>query len=1255
MRNRFTRSLFLLGVLFVLSFVSSAGAASTPMTNNRHVFINVANDAGVKYNMDCAAYSSTYPLCSDNTYFMKADGGGLNSNWMSEVPITVKATGAAHVNSVSTADNTYTGRIYLYDDGGRGFTDNTILLLSVKGPIADDFSVKIKSSGYTWTPATAGVYNPTFPTTHATGTVGTTSPYIGLPIQGVGLTYQPEVLNETFTKADFIYGPQVYRPGPGTLGTWSLPFYPSQTVSDPTSQEYLMFIDLKAGPLGVTATSSGVLDDGSSVQNNGAVVVDYTITNMHGVAAFNMYGWASAANQGEGISFTNPTTNGYTISYTGLPVAGVTYSPSGPYKSGTNVTITADFSRYLLDSPVPTITMGGGVSLTDTMTKVDPNHYSYTYTVGSGNSDVNVSFNGTDTASNPLTFTPSSGATFTIDNTPPTVASATPAAGATGVANDGAVTVVFSEAVDPSTVTPGTFSVNGVTGSVSYDSTTKTARFSPAATLANGTLYTVAINGVKDLAGNAIDPVTWTFTTSLVTATVTLSNLNQTYDGTAKTPTVTTVPSGLSVILTYNGNSAAPVNSGSYAVAATVNNSPYQGSATGTLTIAKASQSMGSITFGSSTLAAGATTTASATATSGLSPVFSSLYTDICTVSGSTVTGVAIGTCTIAANQPGDLNYNQAAQVTGTITISQGTQTIGAITISPDPLTAGHASTVSAIASSGLCVTLKSTTPSVCTISGTTVTGVKVGTCKITADQAGNASYSPAARVMASFPVGKGSQTIGALTFTPAAVTMGKTTKVSATATSGLKVTFTTATPSVCRVSGATVTGVKAGTCTIAAKQSGNTNYSAASQVTQDITIDKKSQTIGTLKFSPAYVSVGKTTKVSAKATSGLAASFSSLTSDICTVSGTTVTGVAAGTCVIAADQAGNATYDAAGQATGSITTDPALALTISALPDGAVATSTSLNISGSVTNPARFKTLKVNGTTVKPDTDGFFTYPLQLIAGSNGITITASNKLGENASDTRSITLNASSLKLTADSLPDDATSSGNYVTVTGTVTTASGEVDPTATVTWSVNGAPAQSAALTDSAYTFTAGLESGMNTILITAATTSGSESRIKRTVYSQQPFSLSVTDPAIDVRTVKKTYILAGKVSGNSTPVTVTVGFNGKTYTPAVTGDGSFTQQVTFGSAKLYQAVVTAVDQNGGSQTVRRNFLHTPASSYTSSAVNLAKRIALGSVKPTAAQIRKLDVAPMVNGVSVGDGVIDMEDVTIIQNIVQGLIK
>lgn len=69
------------------------------------------------------------------------------------------------------------------------------------------------------------------------------------------------------------------------------------------------------------------------------------------------------------------------------------------------------------------------------------------------------------------------------------------------------------------------------------------------------------------------------------TASITLGNLLASYDGSQKTATATTIPVGKTVMFTYNGLSTAPSNIGSYAVAAVIADSNYQGSASGTLQI----------------------------------------------------------------------------------------------------------------------------------------------------------------------------------------------------------------------------------------------------------------------------------------------------------------------------------------------------------------------------------------------------------------------------------------------------------------------------------------------------------------------------------------------------------------------------------------------------------------------------------------------------------------------------------------------
>jgi hypothetical protein len=85
--------------------------------------------------------------------------------------------------------------------------------------------------------------------------------------------------------------------------------------------------------------------------------------------------------------------------------------------------------------------------------------------------------------------------------------------------------------------------------------------------------------------------------------------------------------------------------------------------------------------------------------------------------------------------------------------------------------------------------------------------------------------------------VGQVSQSIGTISFAPATLTVGGSSSVSATASSGLAVSFESLTPSKCSVTSGTVTAITAGNCVISASQAGNSNFAAALPVTQGINV----------------------------------------------------------------------------------------------------------------------------------------------------------------------------------------------------------------------------------------------------------------------------------------------------------------------------------------------------------------------------------------------------------------------------------
>ncbi len=283
-------------------------------------------------------------------------------------------------------------------------------------------------------------------------------------------------------------------------------------------------------------------------------------------------------------------------------------------------------------------------------------------------------------------------------------------------------------------------------------------------------------------------------------------------------------------------------------------------------------------------------------------------------------------------------------------------------TITSNPVGINCGTTCSANFNLGTSVTLTATPATGYSFSAWGGACSGTGACVVTMNSAQS--------VTATFIVVKANQTISF--GTAPAVVFGGSGMVSATGGgSGNPVVFSSSTTGICSTSGtngSTVTGLAAGNCVIAANQAGNANYNAAPQVTQTISISKANQTIA-FKAAPS-VFVGGTGTVSATGGgSGNPVSFTSQTKAVCTVSGNTVTGVAAGACTIAADQAGNDNYNAATLATQTLTvTSQPVALTvINANPTGGTVTSADSGINCGATCSANYTQNQIVTLTATP------------------------------------------------------------------------------------------------------------------------------------------------------------------------------------------------------------------------------------------------------------------------------------------------
>jgi hypothetical protein len=481
----------------------------------------------------------------------------------------------------------------------------------------------------------------------------------------------------------------------------------------------------------------------------------------------------------------------------------------------------------------------------------------------------------------------------------------------------GPIPLSASDSTSPNSGNPIIFSVLSGPATVSGNSLiiTGAGTVKIAADQAGNTDYAAATEVIQTL---TVNPATLTVTAdnkSIVYGAA-LPNYTATITGYVNSDTIAVV-SGAPAFTT---TPATPSTVGGYPIApalGTLSAANYTFVfVNGTLAITQAAQTI-TFTLPSPVTYGVAPITLTATGGGSTSPVVFSLVSGPATLSGSTLTITGAGPVVVNANQAGDTNYTAAAQVQQTLVVNQATLTVTAAspTITYGTAVPAYTAAISGYVNSDTSAVV-SGAPSLTT---TPATPSNAGTYPITAAIGSlSATNYTFAFVPGTLTINQATQTIS---FTlPSPVTYG-TPPITLTATggaSGNPVTFSIVSgPGSITGSILTITG--GGTIVVAANQAGNTNYSAATQVTQTLLVNPEAQTINfTAPASPVTYGNPPITLV-ATATSGLPVVFSVL-SGPGSITGNTLTITGGGaTILVAADQAGNANYAAAPEVTYSI------------------------------------------------------------------------------------------------------------------------------------------------------------------------------------------------------------------------------------------------------------------------------------------------------------------------------------------------
>jgi hypothetical protein len=308
--------------------------------------------------------------------------------------------------------------------------------------------------------------------------------------------------------------------------------------------------------------------------------------------------------------------------------------------------------------------------------------------------------------------------------------SGSPSTFAAGTIYRATITLTPTSGYTLSGVSANFFRVSGASSaSHDADSGVITAIYSATAT----TISVAAIAGVTAPVTGAT-PVSTTTAGTGYTGTVSWSGSPATFaPGTSYTATITlTVPIAFELDYTLTGVIA---NFFTVAGATTVTHSANSGVIRAVFpATAKSTQTItftdpADITYGQSP------SSLSATSTSSLTVAFTTATSDICTVSGTTLTILSAGTCTINANQAGNANYEAAIQVVQSFTIEKATPSLSNFAdLSKYVGDASFTLTAPTVANSlSGTFTYTSASPPTATISGATLTLGSAGTSLITA------------------------------------------------------------------------------------------------------------------------------------------------------------------------------------------------------------------------------------------------------------------------------------------------------------------------------------------------------------------------------------------------------------------------------------------------------------------------------------------------------------------------------------------
>lgn len=360
--------------------------------------------------------------------------------------------------------------------------------------------------------------------------------------------------------------------------------------------------------------------------------------------------------------------------------------------------------------------------------------------------------------------------------------------------------------------------------------------------------------------------------------------------------------------------------------------------------VTKSNQSISFPEIDDMTYSNGLTLDLDAVASSGLAVTYT-VVSGPATVTGNTLSITGAGEIWVTASQTGNASYNPASDVTRSFMLTKGTQTI---TINVPAEEIDELTQITATSTSGLRVALTLGTGSAASSLDYneedgyyTLSGIQSsGEIFIVGNQAGDDNFLPAGEVVQTIDLNKQNQVISFNSITDQVYAQSLTLSLSATATSGLTVSFSVLSGPA-TLSGTILNITGAGIIEVKASQDGNSTYNPAPPVTQQFQISKATPVITQADISKIFGDVDFS--ITPASSSSGTFSFVSGNTEIFTLNGNVVTIVGAGNTLLDITQQPTANYFGAtktvlftvGKASSTITVTGDTEYTYNASPQG--------------------------------------------------------------------------------------------------------------------------------------------------------------------------------------------------------------------------------------------------------------------------------------------------------------------------------